>query len=49
MVDIRSFETVFQGWGASGMRTIYASIFGALIIAAAAIPPAILIFDLAGF
>jgi hypothetical protein len=41
-------KIVFQGWGASGMRTVYASIFGALIIAAAAIPPAILIFDLAG-
>jgi hypothetical protein len=49
MADTRPFETVFQGWGASGMRTVYASIFGVLIIAAAAIPPAILLFDLAGF
>jgi hypothetical protein len=49
MADTRLFDIVFQGWGASGMRTIYASIFGALIIAAAAIPPAILLFDLAGF
>jgi hypothetical protein len=48
MADTRVFRIVFQGWGASRMRTVYASIFGTLIIVAAAVPPAILIFDLAG-